>query len=246
MTGLAMTKLVPVAFSFAALFADVTVRADDRGRVIFSDDFNSNEAQETKDDVGNGWSTNSSSRAKGNKQVDLKDGAMHIVMHKEADHAVSVKHDGTFKNGGVELRFKLDDPKDTLGLDFADLELKTVHAGHLFKVTVGDGKLAIADLKTGNMDLKIYEARQAKQTLTEEMKKQLAGKQKSFPMTFEPGKWYTLEVRVEGDTVRAFINGKPSGEFSSEGFAHPTKRALRLAVPKEAWVDDVKIFAKEE
>ncbi|OAI51254.1 hypothetical protein AYO47_07215 [Planctomyces sp. SCGC AG-212-M04] len=219
--------------------------ADDRGRVVFSDDFNRNESQETKDEVGNGWSTNSASRAKGNKQVDLKDGAMHIVMHKEADHAVSVKHDGEFKNGGVELRFKLDDPKDTLGLDFADLELKTVHAGHLFKVTVGDGKLVIADLKTGNMDLKIYEARQAKQTLTDEQKKQLAGKQKSFPLKLNPGEWYTLGVSVEGDTVRTTINGKPVGEFSSEGFAHPTKRALRLAVPKEAWVDDVKMFAKE-
>jgi len=66
--------------------------------VIFSDDFNRSELQEAKDEVGNGWSTNSGSRAKGNKQVDLKDGAMHIVMHKEADHAVSVKHDGAMVN----------------------------------------------------------------------------------------------------------------------------------------------------
>ena len=207
-----MTKPLQLVFSCLALFVVTNVQADDRGRLIFSDDFNRNESQETKDEVGNGWMTNSASRAGGNKQVDLKDGAMQIEMHKTADHAVSVRHDGTFRNGGVELRFKLDDPKDTLGLDFADLDLKTVHAGHLFKVTVGAGKVVIADLKTGNMDLKIYEARQAK-TLTDEMKKQVAGKQKTFPVTLQPGKWYTLDVRVEGDSVKALIDGKPAGEF---------------------------------
>jgi hypothetical protein len=240
-----MTTLLRGAVCLAVVLAAVCSRADDRGRLIFADDFNRTESQETKDEVGNGWMTNSASRAGGNKQVDLKDGAMHIVMHKTADHAVSVRHDGTFpKDGVVELRFKLDDSKDTLGLDFADLDLKTVHAGHLFKVTVGAGKVQIADLKTGNMDLKIYEARKA-QGLTDEMKKQLAGKQKSFPVKLNPGEWYTLGVQVAGETVRTTINGKPAGEFSSEGFAHPTKRTLRLAVPREAWVDDVKMFAKD-
>jgi len=59
----------------------------------------------------------------------------------------------------------------------------------------------------------------------------------------ELGKWYTLVVEVSGNTVRASIEGKLLNTFSSEGFAHPTKRMLRLAVPRQAVVDDVKVFS---
>ncbi|NJP06230.1 MAG: 3-deoxy-7-phosphoheptulonate synthase, partial [Chloroflexaceae bacterium] len=40
--------------------------------------------------------------AQGNKQVDLKDGAMHITFHPVADHAVSVTHPAEFVDGTVE------------------------------------------------------------------------------------------------------------------------------------------------
>ena len=79
--------------------------ADDRGTLIFEDDFERNESQEATDEIGNGWGTNSKSRAGGNKQVDLKDGAMHITMHTTADHAVSVTHEAEFQDGsgGTEI-----------------------------------------------------------------------------------------------------------------------------------------------
>ena len=47
--------------------------------LLFSDDFERAEADDTKEEVGKGWGTNSKSRAQGQKQVDLKDGAMHIT-----------------------------------------------------------------------------------------------------------------------------------------------------------------------
>ena len=39
------------------------------------------------------------------------------------------------------------------------------------------------------------------------------------------------------------INEKKVGSFSSEGIAHPTKRALRVAVPKKVIIDDLKIYS---
>ena len=43
----------------------VSVLADDTyGTLIFEDKFERNESQETKDEPGNGWQTNSKSRAK--------------------------------------------------------------------------------------------------------------------------------------------------------------------------------------
>ena len=217
--------------------------ADQRGTMIFHDEFERSESQEVKEEIGNGWGSNSKSRAGGNKQVDLKDGALHIYIHETADHAVSVTHPAEFRNGTVEMRFMLENEKDTLGLNFADLQFKEVWAGHLFKVTVGVKQVEIADLKTGVMDLKVREARQAN-TLSAAQQAELKTKAKRFPHKLETGTWYTVDATVSGDTMTVSIDGQEIGSFSSEGIAHPTKRMLRLSIPKNVVVDDLKIFAK--
>lgn len=214
-------------------------------KLIFEDDFERNESDEEKEELGNGWSTNSSKRAGGNKQVDLREGTMHIYMHKAADHAVSVRHDAQFQNGEVHLRFMLENEKDILGLNFADSKLKSVWAGHLFKVNVGIRKLEILDLKTGQMDLKIRDQRRAKK-VTPETKKLLATKVKRTKLKLDIKKWYQLRVKIHGDTLTLFIDNEEKSNFSSKGFAHPTKRMLRVAVPREAVIDDLKIFSVEE
>ena len=235
-----MKKSIAAVLTFA--FVGIG-HAADLGRLIFADEFERNESQEQKDEVGKGWGTNSRTRAKGNKQVDLRDGAMYIYIHKEADHGVSVRHDAAFRDGAVALRFMLEHPKDALGLDFADLKFKEVHAGHLFKVTVNPRSVMIDDMKTGGMNMKFRAAKKAK-TLTPEQKKFLATTKKVCPNKLAVGKWHDLLVEIEGDKVSASINGKPVASFSSPGFAHPTKRMLRLAVPRQAVVDDVKIYAR--
>lgn len=235
-----MKRILP----FFLLLASLSLSADEHGTLIFSDDFERQESQEEKDEIGKGWGSNSRTRAKGNKQVDLRDGAMYIYLHEEADHAVSVTHPAEFTDGAVSLRFKLDDAKDSIGLNFADLQFKEVHAGHLFVAKISPKQVGIHDLKTGNMDLKMREARQANQ-LTAEQKKLLKGKQKTFPNVLELGEWHDLLVQIAGDTLTVTIDGGEVGRFQSEGIAHPTKRLLRLAVPRNVYVDDVKIWRKE-
>lgn len=233
----------PLPF-LAALALCPMLHAAEHGQLIFADTFERTESQEKTDEPGNGWGTNSKSRAKGNKQVDLKDGAMYIYLSPEADHAVSVTHAAEFTDGAVALRFKLDDAKDSLGLNFADLEFKEVHAGHLFAARVGTDKVLLQDLKTGNMRLDIRETRQAKQALSAEQQAAIKGKEKTLPHSTETGKWHDLLVTISGDTLTLFLNGKEVASHSSPGIAHPTKRTLRLAVPRNAWVDDVKIWRK--
>lgn len=227
---------------FALALSSVAV-ADDRGTLIFEDNFERDESQETTDEIGKGWGSNSKSRAAGNKQVDLKDGAMHIKLHPAADHAVSVTHAAEFCDGSVELRFMLEDEKDTLGLDFADLKFKDVHAGHLFKVDAATKYVQINDMKTGDMNMKFYEAKKAK-TLSDEQKAFLTTTKKKVPAKIAKGEWHTLLVTIYGDTVTVAVDGTETASFKSAGFAHPTKRMLRLAVPKNAVVDDVKIYCK--
>lgn len=237
--------LVFVSIVTLALAPLVAVAADDRGQLIFRDDFSRSESQEKTDEPGNGWATNSKSRAKGNKQVDLRDGAMHIFISAEADHAVSVTHPAAFTDGAVALRFRLDDARDSLGLDFADAEFKDVHAGHLLAARVSPKQVVFQDLKTGNMRLDIHTARQAKQKLTDEQQAALKGKQKTVARATEVGKWHDLLVTIAGDELSVSIDGQVVGKFNSPGIAHPTKRTLRLAVPRNAVVDDIQIWRKK-
>jgi len=216
----------------------------EEGELIFSDDFERSESQEEEDEPGKGWGTNSKGRAKGNKQVDLRDGAMYIYIHEEADHAVSVTQPFEFTDGAVGLKFLLEEKQDCLGLNFADLKEKSVHAGHLFVVRVKPDAVQIQDLKTGNMRLDFREARLAKK-VTKEQKELVASKRKNIPHQVSVGEWHELLVEIAGDTATVTIDGKKVGEFASEGFAHPTKRLLRLAVPRNAVIDDVRIWRKK-
>ncbi len=234
----------PFLTLFASIALTTAVSAEELGQLLFQDDFERSESQEQKDEPGQGWGSNSASRAKGNKQVDLRNGAMYIYLSPEANHAVSVTHPAEFTDGSVTMRFMLEDEKDSLGLDFADLGCKEVHAGHLFAARVSPKQVALQDLKTGNMRLDISEARQAKQKLTAEQQEALKGKQKMIPASIAIGKWHDLVVTVAGDTLSASIDGKSVGSFSSAGIAHPTKKMLRLSVPRNAVVDDVKIWKK--
>ena len=60
------------------------------------------------------------------------------------------------------------------------------------------------------------------------------------------GKWHTVRVHVVGDELKVSIDEKLVASFQSIGFAHPTKKTLRLSVPREAWVDDLKIYRLEQ
>ena len=237
-------------FFFAACLLTITsvlspsaTFAKEPGKLIFSDDFSRNESQELTDEVGNGWGTNSAKRAGGNKQVDLKDGTMRIYIHETADHGVSVTHPVEFRDGRIEIKFMLEHEKDSLGLNFADQQYKKVWAGHLFKVIIGAKQTVLTDLKTGVMDLKIREARQAK-TITVAQQKMLKTKSKRIPHQLEKGKWYIAVAKITGDKLSVSIDGKVVGSFSSEGIAHPTKRMLRLAVNRNVVVDDLKIYSQ--
>lgn len=229
-----------LCFSIASLSVG---QADEPGTLLFSDDFERSESQEQKDEIGNGWGSNSRKRAQGNKQVDLRNGAMYISIHETADHAVSVTHPAEFTNGTVRLKFMLEDEADSLGLNFADLKYKKVWAGHLFVARISTKDVQLQDLKTGNMDLEIRKQRQAK-TLTNAQKEMLKTKVVRKKHVLSTGKWHELQIDIIDRKISLQIDGKAVSQFSSDGIAHPTKRLLRLSVPRNAVVDEVRVYRK--
>ncbi len=225
-------SVMSVSLCFGAL-------ADERGKVLLEDDFNRSESDETQEQVGNDWGTNSKSRAQGVKQVDLRDGAMFIRKAEVADHGVSVTHEAAFQDAVISLRFKLG-KGDDLGINIADMNEKSVHAGHICLAKVGSDKLEMTDLKTGRMKLENREARLAEK-LTDEQKQAINRKSRYRDLDISTDEWHTLEVRIEGPRMTVIIDDKQVGSFESEGIGHATKSRLRLAVNREAWVDDVRI-----
>ncbi len=204
------------------------------------DRFDREESDPSKEEVGNGWTTNSRSRAKGEKQVDLVDGAMHITRAAVADHGVSVVHDLEFKDAIIQLRFKLGE-QDSLGINIADMNEKSVHAGHICLALVRCDKVEIADLKTGRMNLEVRTRRVAGNPSPKDVK-MLKSKSKFFDVDLAADAWHPLQVMIDDDVMSVSINGQPVGRFKSPGIGHPTKSRLRIAVAKSAWVDDVMVW----
>ena len=229
-------KAVVLLFALSSFVA----AAEPSGTLLLEDHFDRKEATPDKEDIGNGWTSNSAWRAKGHKQVSLVDGAMQVTKHAEADHGVAIFHDVAFQDGMVELKFKLSEGDD-LGLDFVDRELKTVHAGHLCMARVTLKNITLMDSKTGGMDLKIRERRE-KGDKSPELMALLKSKTKSFKLDLKATDWHTMKVTVAGDQMSAAVDGLEIGSFKSEGIAHPTKRMITLAVDKSAGVDDVKVW----
>lgn len=239
------TLLFTLALSLAFLL-DTTRASDDAalikktGNLLFEDKFERDEPTPGKENIGGGWTSNSAWRAKGKQQVDLVDGVMQVTRVPEADHGVAIFHDVEFRDGAVQMKFKLK-PGEDLGLDFVDRELKTVHAGHLCMAKVTLKNLRIQDSKTGVMDNKIRDRRKAGEK-SPELNQLLKTKSKTFPLKLDANQWHQLLVVVKDDVMRVSINGKAAGEFKSEGIAHPTKRMITLAVNKGAQVDDIKVW----
>jgi len=215
---------------------------DGFSKPLFHDSFDRQDASPDIENPGNNWGTNSKSRAQGVKQVFLRDNAMFIKMADVADHGVSVTQDVEFDDAVIRLRVKLG-KGDDLGVNIADMQEKSVHAGHICMPRIRLDSLEIRDLKTGRMRLDMREKSKNKK-LTKADQKFLAAKERKFPLSLTADQWHDIEIRIEGSTMMVTIDGTTAGSFSSEGIGHPTKRRIRLAVNREAWVDDVEIFGR--
>ncbi|HBE67308.1 MAG TPA: hypothetical protein DDW52_04090 [Planctomycetaceae bacterium] len=235
----------PAVAQETAPTARSSTKAANSAKLIFHDDFQRNESQEEREELGGKWSTNSTKRANGNKQLDLRDGALYIYRHKTADHGVSLVHPAKYRDCRVELRFRLDERSDDIGIDFADLTCKEVHAGHICKVNFRPDGIEILDFKYGRMKKSYRDAARAGKA-TEAQKTEAAKFQRKFKQAIELGKWHSAVVTIRSDTLSVSLDGKDVGSFRSPGIAHPAKDTIRFSARANAWMDDVKMVALTE
>ncbi len=228
----------PIQILLLPLFFSFNVTAEETP--LFEDDFERSEADPQKENVGEGWNTNSSYRANGNKQASLIDGRLRVVTHPTADHAASVKRPLGFTDGMIEMDFMLPSVKDSIGINIADTNRKDLHAGHLAMIQFYTDKVHIEDMAGWRMNKTIRGERFQKQPKTEAEKAEAAPfkVQEDLRRDIE-GKWSRLKVVFEGDQVTAFVNGKKVLSLTSPGLSHPDKSQLRLHIPNEVFIDNV-------
>ena len=213
----------PIATILLSLIFIAPLRAGEgqTSSVLFSDDFND------RTTLGDAYTV---AKAKGNAWT-IDKGVL-IGKQTESDHGTVVRTELPFANvdiafdfrfrGGKSFNFVMDDKND-----------KTVHAGHVSRVSVYPGSIRLSDDKTGSMNLKVRQQRQAKD-LTADQQAELADllkrTQAKANVKIVPNQWHHLRICLRDDLMTVFLNKQQVASLQSPGLDHPTRNKLGFTV----------------
>lgn len=128
-------------------------------------------------------------------------------------------------NGGQRFNVVIDDKNE-----------KTVHAGHICRVSLSPKRIVVGDDKLGVMNLEVRKLRQTKDLSAEkqqELNKILKRTQAVADVNLKKGTWYSLRVTIQNDVMTVYLDGKQIASLTSPGIDHPTKTQLGFTVMGE-------------
>lgn len=144
----------------------------------------------------------------------------------------------------VSLRFQFAG-SNRFSIMFRDLTHEGSHAGHICHVAVSPIAVVLYDGKTGIFRKDLRELRKAGKKFDDQTKQMLATRTCKTPIEIDPNSWHTLLIRIEGDHLRAWIDGAAAGDLQAPGIAHPTKSNMNITtVDREVFYDDFVIRTK--
>lgn len=200
----------------------------DKGVLLFEDDFSISE-------LGDRWTSHPNS-------FFIERSAMRATQLKDAGHGAVTRAIFDFKDvwisfdfkyaGGERFNFVVDDKND-----------KSVHAGHICRLTMNKGRVILQDDKTGTMNLKIRSQRLAGDS-SPELEKLLEAKRSEIDFEFKDEQWYRMDVLIKGDRMEVHLDGKFLLGHQSEGFDHPTKTQFGFTVTGQSiYYDNVEAWS---
>jgi hypothetical protein len=144
------------------------------------------------------------------------------------------KHPGIFKIwkdfGDVVLKFSFRfDGTKGFSIVFNDPGEKSVHSGHVVRLSVALKSVTLTDDKTGLMSLQWIDKR-TDPKFKDDIEAVRAKASRRFAYDFKPGQWYALTMEVIGDEMRVTVDDQFVGKFNSPGFAHPTKKSIHFSI----------------
>ena len=190
------------------------LQAESFKTVLFEDDFS---GTELKKEWGS-WKSESV----------VRDGVLVGITPKDADHpSVNSIKLPPLTDLEIAVSFKFAG-SNRFNIMIRDLDYKGSHAGHICHVSVSDKSVVLNDGKTGIFLKEIRDKRQAGEKLDQATQDMLKKKQSWNKAEIDPEKWHDLVVRVEGDVLTAWIDGKLAGTLKSDGIAHKTKSNMNI------------------
>lgn len=219
--GLILFCLCPAAIAYEPIKAE-------KGVLLFEDDF-------SRSKLGDKWTSHPNS-------FFIEESAMRATQLKDAGHGAVTRAIFNFKDvwisfdfkyeGGERFNFVVDDKND-----------KSVHAGHISRLTMNKHRLIVQDDKTGTMNLVIRKQRLSGDS-SPELEKLLETKRSEVDFDFKDGQWYHMEVLIKGDRMEVHLDGKFLVGHQSDGFAHPTKTQFVFTVTGQSiYYDNVEAWS---
>jgi hypothetical protein len=184
------------------------------GAVLFSDKIE-------REVLGDGWQATQRSFA-------IKDGVMAGGMRDGATHPAIVKVSKDFRDIVLRFDFRFDGAR-SFNIVFNDINEKSVHSGHVARMTVSPKLLTLTDDKTGLMSLEWVNKRNDPK-FKEQVDQIRREKSRPYPFDWQPGQWYTLQMEVAGDEVLVRIDGRLTGYFRSPGFGQLNKTSFHFSI----------------
>ena len=196
--------------------------------LLFEDDF-------SRSDLGDEWTGHTNS-------FFLDYGSLRATQLPDAGHGAVIRALVDFKDiwisfdfkyqGGERFNFVVDDKND-----------KSVHAGHICRLTMNKRRVIVQDDKTGTMNLEIRNQRLAVNS-SPELEKLLESKRSEIEFDFKDGEWYRMDVLIKGDRMEVHLDGEFLIGHQSEGFAHPTKTQFGFTVTGQSlFYDNVQAWS---
>lgn len=220
--------LFPLMFSNATAAETASISPEHYQQVIFEDDFSAAK-------LGKRWGMYKSAST-------VRHGVMVGNTPEDADHpsvnTIRIKPQADLE---VSVRFKFAGSKN-FQVMYRDRNCHSSHAGHICHVAVTPKFLTMYDGKTGIFRKDIRQARKEKKKLDDATLEMLKTKSSRHKIDLDPSRWHQLVIRIQGDLMETFVDGKFVGRFQSEGLAHTTKDQVNLTTgQREMLYDDFQI-----
>ncbi|MEW4565526.1 family 16 glycoside hydrolase [Bremerella sp. JC770] len=206
--------------------------ADD---LLFSDDF------ENRSSLGDAYAT---AKSKNGAWV-IQEGVL-VGKQTESDHGAVIRTEFPFNNVEIDFDFRIQGGK-SFNFVIDDKHEKSVHAGHICRVSVLPNRITLGDDKTGSMNLEVRKQRQSND-LSAAQRKQLQERlqhtQKRVAVPDLSDTWHHLRIRLDNDVMSLFLDAQPVATLKSPGLSHPTKNKLGFTVIGESFAFDNLVIRK--
>ena len=171
----------------------------------------------------------------------IQDGVLVGTQKPEDGHGAVVQAPVAFKDAIIEFCFRIVDGR-SFNFVVNDKACKTVHAGHICRVSVSMKGFRLGDDKEGVMRSDIFAMRRDPKR-RKEADALLVGRSKNIPFKLKANQWYRLRVTMIGEEMRLTVDGKELGLLRSPGIAHPTKSDFGFTVKgKQVEFDEVRVW----